>query len=137
MVSFLVEDMETLERQKKVSSPIEYLLQQEHKALSSALPTEINLQACIFKVGDDCRQDVLALQLVHKLKSIWASAQLPIEVRPYGVIPTGYERGVIEMIQNVNSRDEIGALVDGGIVDAFKSMCASNICGGMPRYSRH
>lgn len=137
MVSFLVEDMETLERQKKVSSPIEYLLQQEHKPLSSALPTEINLQGCIFKVGDDSRQDVLALQLVHKLKSIWASAQLPIEVRPYGVIPTGYERGVIEMIQNVHSRDEIGALVDGGIVDAFKSMCASNICGGMPRYSRH
>ena len=80
---------------------------------------------------------MLALQLAHKLKSIWASAQLPIEVRPYGVIPTGYERGVIEMIQNVHSRDEIGALVDGGIVDAFKSMCASNIRVGMPRYSRH
>lgn len=83
------------------------------------------LQACIFKVGDDCRQDVLALQLVSILRDAWKSAGLPLRVVPYGVIPTGFERGIIEVVPNVKSRDELGALIDGGLLETFKRKCVS------------
>lgn len=76
--------------------------------------------ACIFKVGDDCRQDVLALQVIGLLKKEFSTAGLGVYVDPYSVVPTGYECGIIEVIPNTKSRAQLGEVTDGGLLEIFR-----------------
>lgn len=68
---------------------------------------DVQRRACIFKVGDDCRQDVLALQVIGLLKKEFQTAGMDIYLLPYGVIPTAYECGIIEVIPNSRSRAQL------------------------------
>ncbi|KAK4048808.1 phosphatidylinositol-4- kinase [Microbotryomycetes sp. JL201] len=65
-------------------------------------------QSAIFKVGDDCRQDVLALQIIAMHKNIFTSLGLDLLVTPYKVTATGPGCGVIDVVPDATSRDEMG-----------------------------
>ncbi|XP_022947644.1 phosphatidylinositol 4-kinase alpha 1-like isoform X2 [Cucurbita moschata] len=81
---------------------------------------DIKPQACIFKVGDDCRQDVLALQVISLLRDVFEAVGLSLYLFPYGVLPTGPERGIIEVVPNVRSRSQMGETTDGGLYEIFQ-----------------
>lgn len=65
-------------------------------------------QSAIFKVGDDCRQDVLALQVIAQFKNIFMAIGLDVYVNPYRVTATAPGCGVIDVVPNATSRDEMG-----------------------------
>lgn len=67
-----------------------------------------NWQSVIFKVGEDCRQHQLALQIITMFKNIFANAGLDLYLNPYRVTPTGPRTGVVDVIPNATSRDEMG-----------------------------
>ncbi|KAG8062307.1 hypothetical protein GUJ93_ZPchr0003g16800 [Zizania palustris] len=81
---------------------------------------DVKPQACIFKVGDDCRQDVLALQVIALLRDIFQAVGLNLYLFPYGVLPTGPERGIIEVVPNTRSRNQMGETTDGGLLEIFQ-----------------
>ncbi|SPO31551.1 related to phosphatidylinositol-4-kinase [Ustilago trichophora] len=65
-------------------------------------------QAAIFKVGDDCRQDVLALQVIAMFKNVYTTVGIDLYLNPYRVTATGPGCGVIDVVPNATSRDEMG-----------------------------
>mmetsp|Transcript_11998 Transcript_11998/g.16295 ORF Transcript_11998/g.16295 Transcript_11998/m.16295 type:complete len:170 (+) Transcript_11998:333-842(+) len=75
------------------------------------VPTKVI--SCIFKVNDDLRQDILALQVIKLFQKIFKKCDLDLYVVPYKCISnrTGADRmlgGLIEVIPNSYSRDQLG-----------------------------
>ncbi|KAJ1829023.1 phosphatidylinositol-4- kinase [Coemansia sp. RSA 2599] len=75
--------------------------------------------SAIFKVGDDCRQDVLALQLIAVFKNIFTSCGLDLYLFPYRVVATAPGCGVIDFIPNSISRDQMGREKVNSLSDYF------------------
>lgn len=78
-------------------------------------------QSAIFKVGDDCRQDVLALQMIAAFRGIFNNVGLGVYVYPYRVTATAPGCGVIDVLPNSISRDMLGREAVNGLYDYFVS----------------
>ena len=78
-------------------------------------------QSAIFKVGDDCRQDVLALQLIAAFRGIFNNVGLDVYVFPYRVTATAPGCGVIDVLPNSISRDMLGREAVNGLYEYFIS----------------
>lgn len=78
-------------------------------------------QSAIFKVGDDCRQDILALQLIAAFRGIFNNVGLDVYVYPYRVTATAPGCGVIDVLPNSVSRDMMGREAVNGLYDYFVS----------------
>ena len=59
----------------------------------------------IVKSGDDLRQEQLATQLVKAFARIFADAKVPVRLRPYEVLATSEDAGVIEAVPDTISLD--------------------------------
>ncbi|KAJ2644233.1 phosphatidylinositol-4- kinase, partial [Coemansia sp. RSA 1694] len=79
----------------------------------------ISRLSAIFKVGDDCRQDVLALQLIAVFKNIFTSCGLDLYLFPYRVVATAPGCGVIDVIPSSISRDQMGREKVNSLSDYF------------------
>lgn len=78
-------------------------------------------QSAIFKVGDDCRQDVLVLQLIAAFRGIFHNVGLDVFVYPYRVTATAPGCGVIDVLPHSISRDMLGREAVNGLYDYFVS----------------
>lgn len=67
------------------------------------------MSGLIVKSGDDCRQELLALQLIRGFGDIWAAAGLPLWVRHFEVLVTSNNTALIELIPDATSIHSIKA----------------------------
>jgi phosphatidylinositol-4,5-bisphosphate 3-kinase len=58
------------------------------------------LNSIIFKNGDDLRQDMLTLQVIRIMDSIWNREGLDLRMMPYACLATGSQVGMIEVVRN-------------------------------------
>ncbi|XP_072041831.1 phosphatidylinositol 4-kinase beta-like [Amphiura filiformis] len=65
------------------------------------------LRSVIVKCGDDLRQELLAYQLLKQLQNIWKQERVPLFVRPYRIVVTSNNSGLIDPIINAVSLHQI------------------------------
>ncbi|KAM9350290.1 phosphatidylinositol 4,5-bisphosphate 3-kinase catalytic subunit gamma isoform [Symphorus nematophorus] len=93
---------------------------------NSATPVGI-----IFKQGDDLRQDMLVIQTLVVMDSIWQEKSLDLNLVPYGCISTGHNIGMIEIVRNAatiaavqrNHGGTTGAFRNDALFEWLKSKC--------------
>ncbi|CAD2108286.1 phosphatidylinositol 4-kinase, putative [Plasmodium vinckei petteri] len=66
-----------------------------------------DLKCVIVKGGDDLRQELLASQLIKQFKIIFDNAGLPLWLRPYEILVTGSNSGIIEYVHDTCSVDSL------------------------------
>lgn len=108
-----------IRKDKPVVEQIEEI-EEEDRAPKQSLTYETWLSA-IFKVGDDCRQDVLALQMIAAFRGIFNTIGLDVWVFPYRVTATAPGCGVIDVLPNSISRDMLGREAVNRLDDYFIS----------------
>ena len=62
----------------------------------------------------------LILQVIGLLKDAFQKAGLDLYLAPYGVLPTAYECGILEVVPEASSRSALGETSDAGLYEIFQ-----------------
>ncbi|ESO07679.1 hypothetical protein HELRODRAFT_76296 [Helobdella robusta] len=73
----------------------------------------------IIKCGDDLRQELLAYQFLTKLKMIWEKEHLALWLRPYRILVTSSDSGMIEPVLNAISVHQVKKNSQMSLLDYF------------------
>ena len=73
----------------------------------------------IYKTGDDLRQDLLTIQLIRIMDKIWLDNGYDFRMKPYKVISTMDQVGMIEVVLNSETTSSIHS--ESGRLGALKS----------------
>lgn len=65
------------------------------------------LHSVIIKCGDDLRQELLVYQVLSQLKKVWDEEHCPLWIRPYQILVTSKDSGMIEPVLNAVSLHQI------------------------------
>ncbi|KAK5863103.1 hypothetical protein PBY51_000158 [Eleginops maclovinus] len=84
---------------------------------SPSSPTPVGI---IFKQGDDLRQDMLVIQTLVVMDSIWQEKSLDLNLVPYGCISTGNNIGMLEIVRDAATIATVQRS-HGGTIGAFKN----------------
>jgi len=68
----------------------------------------------LFKYGDDLRQDILTLQVFRVMDKVWLDRGLNLRLITYDVVATGDDAGMIEIVGNADTTNEIHVTQGGG-----------------------
>lgn len=82
------------------------------------------LRPIIVKGGDDLRQEVMAMQVIYKMQHIFEKYELPIYLRPYEIIVTSANSGILEFCCDTLSVDGLKKKMPQfkNIVEIYKSV---------------
>jgi len=78
---------------------------------SSDAPDELGFLShdiqVMYKYGDDLRQDILTLQIIGVMDAFWLSKNADLRMKPYQVIQTGYQCGMVELVLDAQTTNDI------------------------------
>eukprot|EP01034_Spumella_vulgaris_P021531 gene21532-27566_t len=83
------------------------------------LPTW-DVSSFVVKSGDDVRKETLAMQLIAYMQRVFRDEQVDIFLRPYQIVSTGRQSGLIEYLEGTQSIDRIkkGSVQGSGVVES-------------------
>ncbi|XP_060551414.1 phosphatidylinositol 4-kinase beta-like [Ruditapes philippinarum] len=65
------------------------------------------LMSVIVKCGDDLRQELMVYQVLKQLQAFWELEHVPLWIRPYNIVVTSNNSGMIEPVLNAVSLHQI------------------------------
>eukprot|EP00349_Pseudokeronopsis_sp_Brazil_P010680 CAMPEP_0202978556 /NCGR_PEP_ID=MMETSP1396-20130829/84932_1 /ASSEMBLY_ACC=CAM_ASM_000872 /TAXON_ID= /ORGANISM="Pseudokeronopsis sp., Strain Brazil" /LENGTH=284 /DNA_ID=CAMNT_0049717551 /DNA_START=421 /DNA_END=1272 /DNA_ORIENTATION=+ len=96
--------MQLMKRLKQIWKSIQ---NQYRKASRFGSFKSFRLRPYIVKANDDLRQEVLAMQLMKRLKQIFDEARLSIFLKPYDIFVTSSSSGMLEFVPDTVSLDAL------------------------------